>query len=485
MDDASAGTERSAIADNELVERLAELPSLAAIPREELAWLVANGRLVIFEPGDAPAPRGQPVEHMWIVLSGRIVVRVDHGSGPRTVMAWRTGDVTGHSPYSRIKGSPGENFATERTESLALHVRHFPEMVRCCPEFTAHTVHVMLDRARSFSAAELHDEKMVSLGRLAAGLAHELNNPASATVRASKTLLEGLREGDTAARALGAQQLTSSQLAALERLRYRCLEPVDAILSPIERADRQDALEDWLDRRGSDPDLADPLAETELTTDDLDELAGVMGDDALDVALHWLAAGCALNALATDIAQAATRIHELVNAVKSFTYMDRLASPEQVDVAGGLRDTLRVINSKAKSKNATVTLDIEPDLPPVHANGAELNQVWLNLIDNALDAIAESGRIEITARQEVDHAIVSIIDDGPGIAADMQARIFDAFFTTKPPGEGTGLGLDIAQRLVRRHGGEIAVESRPGRTAFRVSLIAVRDQPHAIRRPPG
>jgi signal transduction histidine kinase len=456
----------------ELVERLAALTSLGDIPRDELEWLAANGRVVVHEAGSTPAPTGGPIEFLWILLSGRFVVRVDHGSGARVVLEWRAGDVSGQLPYSRLKLSPGRSIAIERTESLAVNVSQFPEMTRRCPAFTAHTVHIMVDRARSFSAAQLHDEKMISLGRLAAGLAHELNNPASATVRASKTLLEGLREGDTAARALGAQQLEPSQLEALERLRYRCLEPGDAILSPIERADRQDALENWLDEHDADPALADPLAETALTAEDLDALDGVLGEDTLGVALRWLAAGCTLNALATDIERAATRIHELVAAVKSFTYMDRLAGPEQLDVAAGLRDTLRVINSKAKSMNASVTLDVASDLPRVRANGAELNQVWLNLIDNALDAVAGSGHVEITARRELDRVVVAISDDGPGIPPDLQTRIFDAFFTTKPTGQGTGLGLEIARRLVRRHGGEIAVESRPGRTVFRVSLIA-------------
>jgi signal transduction histidine kinase len=459
-------------ADSGLVAQLAELPQLAAIPREELEWLVANARLVVYERGDSPAPTGRPVDHLWILVSGHFVIRVDHGSGPRVVMEWRAGDVAGKLPWSRLKGSPGEVLATEPTEALVLHERQFTDMIRRCPAFTAHTVHIMLDRARSFSAAQLHDEKMISLGRLAAGLAHELNNPASATVRASKTLLEALREGDTAARAVGAEQLSSSQHEALERLRYRCLEPVDGILSPIQRADRQDELEDWLERHDAAAALSDPLTDTALTSDDLDTLAAVLDRKTLHVALRWLAAGCTLNALAIDIEHAATRIHELVGAVKSFTYMDRLAGPEQVDVAAGLRDTLRVINAKATSKNATVTLDVASDLPRVHANGGELNQVWLNLIDNALDAVAESGHVEITARRDLDRVVVAITDDGPGIPADVQARIFDAFFTTKPPGQGTGLGLEIARRLVRRYGGEIAVESRPGRTVFRVSLIA-------------
>ena len=152
--------------------------------------------------------------------------------------------------------------------------------------------------------------------------------------------------------------------------------------------------------------------------------------------------------------------------------MDNRAGPELVDVATGLGETVRVLASKAKTKGAAITLEVEPGLPRVRANGGELNQVWLNLIDNALDAIPEFGSVDIGVRAELDRVVVRIVDNGPGIPADIQAHVFDAFFTTKPPGQGTGLGLDITRRLVRQYHGDISVQSRPGRTEFRVSLVA-------------
>ncbi|MEN8376718.1 MAG: ATP-binding protein, partial [Gemmatimonadota bacterium] len=215
----------------------------------------------------------------------------------------------------------------------------------------------------------------------------------------------------------------------------------------------------------------------------LDALAEAMSGDALDAALRWIAVGCATRSLATDIEQAATRIHELVGAVKKFTYMDNLAGPEAVEVEPGLRDTVRVVASKAKAKGAAITLEIEAGLPRVHATGGELNQVWMNLIDNALDAVPESGRVEVEARRELDRVVVSVVDDGPGIPQDVQPRIFDPFFTTKPPGQGTGLGLDITQRLLRSYSGEVSVESRPGRTEFRVSLVPARGDGGEKERP--
>jgi len=329
-----------------------------------------------------------------------------------------------------------------------------------------------VDRARNFNTSDLQDEKMISLGKLAAGLAHELNNPASATVRGAKLLLEGLTEADVAARALGAAGLNDKMMEAIKRTRDACLaKPVGTVLSPIEQADREDAIADWLTRNHSDPVHAAPLAETAVTIEALETLANATSGDTLDAALRWLAAGCTTRSLAVDIERAATRIHELVAAVKKFTYMDKLAGPESVDVDSGLRDTVRVVTSKAKSKNAAITLDAEPDLPHAYANGGELNQVWLNLIDNALDAIAESGRITISACRELDRIVVRVVDNGPGIPPDVVPRIFDPFFTTKSPGQGTGLGLDVTRRLLRRYQGDVSVDSRPGRTEFRVSLL--------------
>jgi signal transduction histidine kinase len=386
-------------------------------------------------------------------------------------MEWRAGEVSGMLPYSRMTAPPGDNYVEDRTELLTIHQRHFPEMIQHCPGFTAYTVHLMLDRARSFNSSALQDEKMIALGRLAAGLAHELNNPASATVRGAKQLLSHLREVETTSRALGAAGLSDEQLDAIQGVRGSCLEQgINGVPSPLEQAEREDQIAEWLERHRLDPAHAGPLGETAVTPEGLDALAGVTGGDTLEAALRWIAAGCAIHALALDVEEAATRIHELVAAVKRFTYMDNLAGPEPVDVEVGLRDTVRVLASKAKSRGVTIDLHIDPDLPRVHATGSELNQVWLNLIDNALDAVPEGGRVEVRAHPELEHVVVGVVDDGPGIPRDLVARVFDPFFTTKAPGQGTGLGLDIALRLVRRYRGDIVVESRPGRTEFRVTL---------------
>jgi len=458
--------------DTALVDRLAGLTNLAGIPREELEWLVAHGEVEIREAGDVIAWKGRRIESLWLVLSGHVTVSVDRGAGPRLVFEWHVGDVSGMLPYSRMTGPPGDNQLEERSEFLSVHERHFPEMAHRCPAFTAYCVHSMLDRARSFSASELQDEKMISLGKLAAGLAHELNNPASAAVRGAKQLLGGIAQADAASRALGAAGLTDEMLASIERVRSACLAaPQGDVLSPIQQADREDEIADWLARHGVDPRHAQPLADTAVTIDVLDTLAEAVTGDTLDAALRWIAAGCTAYSLAAEIEEAATRVADLVAAVKRFTYMDSLAGPELVDVEPGLRDTIKVLAAKARSKGATITVDLEPNLPRVHATGSELNQIWLNLLDNALDALGESGHIAVTGRRQLDRVAVCVADDGPGIPDDVLPFIFDPFFTTKPPGQGTGLGLEITRRLLRRYRGDISVESRPGRTEFKVRLV--------------
>jgi len=473
------------MADSDLVDRLAALSTLAHIPRQELEWLVTCGHLEVWEVNTVVAPKGKRIEELWIVIYGNIAIRVDRGAGPRRVMEWRTGDVGGMLPYSRMTGPPGDTYIEETTEILLIPEECFPEMIHQCPVFTAHTVHIMVDRARSFNTSELQDEKMISLGKLAAGLAHELNNPASATVRGAKLLLEDLIKADSAARALGAALLTQESMGTIERTRNACLaEPIGTVLSPIEHADREDEIADWLTRHKSDPAHATSLAETAITIEALDALANSISGDILDTALRWITAICTTHSLAIDIERAATRIYELVAAVKNFTYMDKLAGPESVDVEGGLRDTLRMVASKARAKGAAITLTIEQNLQHAHATGSELNQVWLNLIDNALDAIPESGHIDISARQELDRIVVRVIDDGPGIPKDVMSQIFDPFFTTKPPGQGIGLGLDVTQRLLRRYHGEISFNSHPGRTEFCVSLLIEKSATISAEQPP-
>ncbi len=456
---------------SDLVDRLAEHKTLGAAPRDELAWLASHGTLRQLDTGDVLSPKGASVEGLFVVLSGRIAMFIDRGAGLHKIMEWREGEVTGVLPYSRLVSPPADSVAQEPSVILAVHRDHLRAMTRECYEVTSILVHNMLDRARAFTSSDLHDEKMVALGKLSAGLAHELNNPASAIERGAVLLEDRLEEADRASRRLGFSGLTDSQLVAVDAIREACMATrVHGVRSPIEESEREEAMANWLADHGLDITIADALAETSVTLEALDLLATAVDGPALNAGLRWAATGCSVRGLALEIQDAALRISGLVTAVKGFTHMDQAAIAEPVDLLQGLSNTVAVLKSKARAKSIAVVIDVEPDLPRVFGFVGELNQIWSNLIDNALDAVSDSGRVEVLAKRDDQRVAVRIVDNGSGIPAQIREHIFDPFFTTKPIGHGTGLGLDIVRRLVRHNDGEIAVESQPGRTEFRVVL---------------
>jgi signal transduction histidine kinase len=461
------------MAPDDILARLAAHRTIGKAPRAELEWLATHATFEYAEPGAMVARKGQPVEALYLILKGHVAHFMEQGGTTRKVMDWHDGDATGLLPYSRLTLAPGNSIVQEQAELLRLPRELLPALPVECPHVTAELVHVMVDRARAFKVSDLQLEKMASLGKLAAGLAHELNNPASAAARSAQLVSDALIESEDASRAYGAAGLDGPALALVERVRGVCgAQPATRVLSPLERADREEALADWLLAHDVDEALAAPLAETDVTIALLDQLAAAVTGEQLRVSIRWVAAGCTVRSLARDIERAASRVHELVSAVKGFTYMDRAASPEPVDLAKGLGDTLAVMAAKARGKSASLTVDVPTDLPRVLGFGGELNQVWANLVDNALDAVSDGGRVTVTARAEGPKVVVRVTDDGPGIPAEVRGRIFDPFFTTKPVGEGTGLGLDIVRRLLERNDGSIEVQSEPGRTEFRVTLPA-------------
>jgi signal transduction histidine kinase len=467
----AAGVQEDYLSATDLIDRLAAHKTLGAAPREELAWLAAHGTLRHLEAGTPMAVKGQPLLEMFILLSGHIAIYMDRAGGRQKVMEWRTGDVTGVLPYSRMAAAPGNSYIEEPSEVLTIARADFPALIRECHEVTSILVHTMLDRARVFTSSDLQDEKMKSLGKLSAGLAHELNNPVSAIERNASLLEERVEEAERSARALGASDLTDSQLVAVDELRAACLASVNrGVLSPIQQAEREDGIADWLAAHHVDDAVAVPLAETSVTLEALDRLAAAVDPASLNVIVRWAAAGCSVHKLAAEIRDAAMRISGLVILIKGFTHMDQAMVAEPVDLHTSLGNTVALHNAKARMKSASVTVALPQDLPRVRGFVGELNQIWANLIDNALDAIPESGHVDVTATCERQRVVVRIIDNGPGIPPEIRGRLFEPFFTTKPVGQGTGMGLDIVRRLISHNEAEIDVESVPGRTEFRVTL---------------
>jgi signal transduction histidine kinase len=447
----------------DLVDRLSAFNSLSGVPRSEIQWLVASGELRHFARGEIILRKGDETRQMVIVLTGRIVVTFEQGTGHRHAIENTAGSMTGLLPYSRLARALGDVVSEEETDGLVIDRDQLPELIRECPAITTRLVHTMVDRARMFAGIDWQDEKLLSLGRLAAGLAHELDNPASAAARSARLLPPTLRELGDAAFAVSAALPTPEQRALIAALVDQSLgAPIADVRSPLERSAREEALANWLETHGADTAAAAALAEHGLTIADLDRLAGALTNTLLDAALRWIGAANTSAELAGNVERSTNRIHELVSAVKRFTYVDRGGAAEPTDVGRALGDTVAVLAAKAREKSIRVTLDIAPDLPLVSANSAALNQVWSNLLENALDAAPRSGAVVVDAARQDGAVVVRVIDDGPGIPPDVREHLFDPFFTTKDVGTGTGLGLSIAYGIVRDHGGWIDVKSAPG-----------------------
>jgi signal transduction histidine kinase len=455
----------------DVVDRLATFPLFANVPREELEWLVARGDVRPYGADTILLNVGAAIDEMFVVLAGRAALYMNKGGVWRRVTESGPGKVHGAVPYSRGRTSAGRIAIEDDATLLVFRRSLFTDLIRECPGLTGALVHEMIDRARTGRAAELHDERLESLGRLASGLAHELNNPASAASSSALSLAGLLDDAERAARELTRARLSDDQLEVLDAVRTAS----GASAPPrgaLELADRENVFTDWFECRGIACASADALAASHVSVVDLDRLAAAIPPPALDAAIRSIASGRAARTLAEQIAAATGRIHDLVGAVKRFTFMDRESVPLEIDVAQGLADTLVMLENKSRTNSVAVRFEVAPDLPRIFGFGSEINQVWAKLVDNAMDAAGLGGHVTVAATARGDSVVVQVIDDGPGIPEEHRTRVFDPFFTTKPVGQGTGLGLDLARRVVDFHHGTLDFTSEPGQTVFRVQLPA-------------
>jgi len=458
-----------------LVDRLSSYDSMRALPREERRWVVGNGELRRYEAGEKLVGASEEASEMIIVLSGALIVYFGHGAGRRHAMESPAGSLTGVLPYSRLKRSEWDVLIETPTEILAIDKGRFPEMIRECPVLTESLVHAMLDRARGFAAANWEDEKVTSLGRLAAGMSHELSNPAAAAANGAKRLEGVLTEVAEAARVVGAAGLTREQLGVVSELVEQCRDPDRSnVLDAIERSDLEDRLSGWLHAQGLQTEHAAALVDGGVSPESLEPLLSLLTGAPLAAVVRWIAAVAVAAVVARDVERATRRINDLVTAVRGYTHMDRAPVREALDLSYGLAHTVEVMRAEANRRGAALRLSVAPGLPRVWGVAPDLNQVWANLLQNALDSVPVDGEVSVTAHAESGAVVVRFIDDGSGIAPDVQPRIFDPFFTTKPTGEGVGLGLDTVRRIVRSHEGDVEFESATGRTEFRVRLPASR-----------
>ena len=457
------------LSPDHIIDRLASLPLLESVPRPQIEWLAANGELHTYASGTLLREAGARMDEMFILLAGRVAWYLEKRGGWRKGGEAGIGKVVGPIPYSRFDKAPGNLVIEDDAVAFLLPRSRFPGLISDCPDLTAALVHHMIDRSRDSRTAELNDDRLQSLGRVASGLAHELNNPASAATRHAQSLATLLIEVEEAARGLAAARLSDVQLEAVDVIRTICAGS-PRTRTALEAADREDEISEWLTRHAVDPEVAEPLATSDVSLEALDRLTAVIPPATLGAVLRWVASGSAALGVTREIASATARIHDLIGAVKGFTFMDRDAVPEDVDVARGLADTLTVLESKLRTSSVTARLEAADDLPRVYGFGGEINQVWQNLIDNAIDAAGTGGHVTITATSRGDAIVVRVADDGPGIPEEHRARVFDPFFTTKPVGQGTGLGLDLVRRTVHLHNGDVDFTSQPGRTVFRVRL---------------
>jgi signal transduction histidine kinase len=454
-------------------DELRPLQILKGLPDETLAWLSDHGTRIELATGGRMFALGQAAIYMFIVVKGAIQRHEEVGGQWLVVSTTRRGQVTGMLPFSRMTHYPGHTVAVEPSLVLRLPKSDFDEMIAVSHELGQRLVAEMSNRVRGDVRLEQQREKMIALGRLSAGLAHEVNNPAAAIRRTSANLSKRLASLSSLVMAIVRRDLKETTVAAVDKLSQyaREREPTEYI-SDLTRSDLEEELAAWLEERQVEDawGLAGVFTEIGLQVGDLEQFAESVPHDLLKDALGWVGGNLEADRMLEEIISSSERVSELVASVKTYSHMDRSSEHKPTDVREGLDNTLTMLGHKLKQKNIVLVRDYPDSLSAIPGNAGELNQVWTNLIDNALDAMTENGQLTIKTESNEWGVAVRIIDDGEGIPENIRHQIFDPFFTTKDVGEGTGLGLDIARRIVHTMGGQIEVQSKPGRTEMYVRL---------------
>jgi signal transduction histidine kinase len=445
------------------------VPAFADLPDDQIAWFISNSQEMNLSAGDTAFRQGDPADAMYVVLDGQLQVRGDLG-GETVVLPLTPGAVSGVLPFSRMKQFTVGARALTDSRVLRFPVSLFPDLVQKMPELAQRLVGLMSDRIRETTRMEQQRDRLASLGKLSAGLAHELNNPASAAKRAASQLRDVLKKIRDASHELGSRDLSAAQKAEIENLETAFVQSNEVPPDALTISDLEEQIDSLLRSHGQDDlwQMAADLARKNIKPEALESLFAILDADTARAALVRIAASVEVATLLNEIESGTSRISDLVRAIKEYTYMDQTPL-QNVDIVKSLETTLTILNHKLK-RGVIVERDYQKIPLLVNSFGSELNQVWTNIIDNAIDAMGGEGKLRVRTYHQDDSVVVEITDNGPGISPEVQSHIFDPFFTTKGVGEGTGLGLDTVQRIVKKHRGDIQVSSKPSQTTFQVWL---------------
>src|ERR1700691_1184284 len=448
---------------------LLRCPIFADLPDDQIDWFISQSQEVRAKAGDVYIRQGDPADAMYVILEGRLQAGGEF-AGETITFEVSPGDVTGILPFSRMKQFKVSLRAETDSHALRFPASLFSALVQKMPELTQRLVGLMSDRIREATRIEQQRDRLAGLGKLSAGLAHELNNPASAAKRAASQLRDIIKKIRNASLELGRRDLNPSQKAEIEKLENFFIQRDEPPPDALSMSDLEEQLDSLLRSHGQNAlwQLAADLAHKNVQPEMLESLFAMVDAGTARAALVRIAASVEIANLLNEIESSASRISDLVRAIKEYTYMDQ-APVQNVDIVKSLETTLTILNHKLK-RGVVVERDYQKLPFLVNSFGSELNQVWTNLIDNAIDAMGGKGELRVRTYREDGCVVVEIGDNGPGISPEIENHIFEPFFTTKAVGEGTGLGLDTVQRIVKKHRGNIQVTSKAGDTRFQVWL---------------
>lgn len=448
---------------------LMNIPVFADLPDDQISWFLSQSQELALKPDEVYIHQGDPADAMVVVLEGQLQLRGEL-TGEMVTISTKAGDVTGILPYSRMKEYPLTGRTVTPSRILKFPAALFPELIQKMPELTGRLVGLMSDRIREATRIEQQRDRLVALGKLSAGLAHELNNPASAAKRAATQLRGMLKMIKEASHSLGARELTPAQKAQIDNLEASLVQRDGPPPDTLTVATLEDELDSLLRSHGLNDlwQLSASLARKGAKPQVLESLFDSLDPETARAALVRLCASLEIFGILNEIESSVSRISDLVSAIKEYTFMDQ-APVQNVDIVKSLETTLIILNHKLKH-GVEVERNYQSVPLLVDSFGSELNQVWTNIIDNAIYAMHGKGKLRVRTYRDDSCVAVEIGDNGPGIPPDVQPHIFEPFFTTKGVGEGTGLGLDTVQRIVKKHRGSIQVTSKPGDTRFQVLL---------------